>query len=105
LGEAVYADGAGTFDLAQADAAATVPAIGIVTVAAALGGTATIQTEGIVTCSTWTLTTDSIYYLDPAVAGGITSTCPTTLTQYVLPVGVAISATQLKLLLTPLILL
>ena len=105
LGEVVYADGAGTFDLAQANAAATTQGIGVVTVAAGIGGTATIQTEGTVTCATWSLTPGIIYYLSPTVAGAITATAPTTVTQFVLPIGVAVSATQLKLLLTPLVLL
>ena len=105
LGEVVYADGAGTFDLAKADAAATTQGRGIVTVAAGIGDTATAQVSGVVTSATWTLTTDSIYYLSPATPGAITATAPTTVSQFVLPIGVAVSATQLKLLLTPLILL
>jgi hypothetical protein len=105
VGEVVYADGAGSFDLAQADAMATSKWVGVVTTAALITATATIQTSGVVTNAGWALTTDNIYYLDPAVAGGITATGPTTVGQIVVPVGIAVSATELRLLSTPPILL
>ena len=41
------------------------------------------------------LTQGAIYYLNPSVVGGITATRPTTANQYLAPIGVAISATQI----------
>lgn len=105
VGEVVYADGAGSFDLAQSDAIATSYALGVCTVAAAIAGTATIQTAGTVTNAGWALTPGSVYYLSTATPGAITATAPTTAGQCVVPIGIAVSATQLKLLLTPLVLL
>lgn len=105
VGDVVYPDAAGSLDLAQADAVATAHVIGIVTVAALATATATVTTDGIVTNAGWALTTDTIYYLDPSTAGAITATAPTTVGQIVMPVGIAVSATQLRLLLSPLVLL
>ncbi|MHC4355558.1 MAG: hypothetical protein ACYS0H_22895, partial [Planctomycetota bacterium] len=53
IGQAVYVDGAGTVDLAQADAAATTKVLGLVAdvsiAAAASGG---ITTDGVLTATT-----------------------------------------------------
>jgi len=105
LGEVVYADGAGSFDLAKADALATSHAIGVVTTAALITATATVATAGVAVVAGWGLTPGARYYLSEATAGAITTTAPTTRTEIVLPIGEALSATELKLLLTPHILL
>lgn len=41
------------------------------------------------------LTPGAVYYLDPTTPGGITSTKPATQDQFIVPVGIAVSATQL----------
>jgi hypothetical protein len=105
LGEVVYADGAGSFDLAKADALATSHAIGVVTTAALIGATATVATSGVAVVAGWGLTPGTRYYLSEATAGAITTTAPTTRTEIVLPIGEALSTTEMKLLLTPHILL
>jgi len=105
LGEVVYADGAGSFDLAQADDLDTSRTVGVVSTAALITATATVTTAGVVTNPGWALTTDDTYFLAPAVAGGITNVAPTTTGQTVVAVGTAVSATELRLLSTPPILL
>lgn len=105
LGEVVYADGGGSFDLAQADALATARAVGVVTTAALITATATIATAGVAVVTGWGLTPGATYWLDPSTAGAITATAPTLVGHVVLPIGEALSATELKLLLSPLVLL
>jgi hypothetical protein len=43
------------------------------------------------------LTFNSVYYLDPATAGKLTKTAPTTVGQYVMPIGLALSTTDLQI--------
>jgi len=105
VGDAVYADGAGSFDEAIATGLATSRVVGVVTVAALATVVATVQTSGVVTNSGWSLTTDSIYYLSKDTAGEITATAPIVAGETVVPVGIAVSATELKLLCPPPILL
>lgn len=108
IGQAVYVDGAGTVDLAQANAAGTKDVLGLVadtSIAAAVSGG--IQTDGLLTATTgeWDtvtgqvggLTAGSIYYLDPTTAGGLTATAPTTVGQFVCPVGRALSTTEMEI--------
>jgi hypothetical protein len=108
IGQAVYVDGAGTVDLAQADAAATTKVLGLVAdvsiAAAASGG---ITTDGVLTATTgqWDavtgqvggLTAGSQYWLSAATAGALTTTAPTATGEYVAPVGVAMSTTELEI--------
>ncbi len=111
IGNAVYCDGAGTVDLAQADALGTAEILGFVkdiSISAATLGA--IQTDGILTATTgqWDavagttggLTAGTIYYLDPSTAGNITETAPTSAGQYVIRVGKAISTTELEISIT-----
>ena len=104
LGDIIYISGAGTIDLARANAAGTHNAIGVVTEAAILGGTAEFQTQGIVGGFSG-LTPDSKYYLSAATAGEETSTAPSTVGQYVVFLGTAISATELLFLPSTVVLL
>jgi hypothetical protein len=105
IGEVVYADGSGTCDLARADVITTARAIGLVSTAAGIGGTAEVATSGFVEKAGWGLTTDAKYFLDPATAGAITLTPPTTVGHILVPVGIAVSSSQLKLLLSPIVVL
>ena len=104
LGDIVYISGAGTVDLAKADAASTYKVVGVVTVAAALGGTAQFQTQGIAGGFSG-LTAGDLYYLSAATAGSETSTAPSTVGQYVVFLGKAISATELLFLPSTVVLL
>ncbi len=116
IGNAVYVDGAGTVDLARANASGTVEMLGLVkdvSIAAASSGS--IQTDGVLVATTtqWDavagttggLTAGTGYYLDPSTAGNITDTAPTTSGQYVIRVGKAISTTELEISITEPILL
>ena len=116
IGQAVYPDGDGSVDLAQADASGTVEVLGLVaatSIAAASSGS--IQTDGILVATTgqWDVVTGgsgglvagTVYYLDPSTAGNITSTAPTTSGQYVIRIGVALSDTELEISIRPPILL
>ncbi len=108
IGSPVYNDGAGTVDLAQADAAATVEVLGLVkepTIAAAASGA--IQTDGILAATTaqWDtitgdvggLTAGSVYYLDPDTPGLLTTTAPTAVSDFVVRIGKAISTTEMEI--------
>jgi hypothetical protein len=116
IGMPVYSDGAGTFDLAQADAAGTYLVVGLVqdtSIASAASGA--IQVNGILTATTgqWDavtgdvggLTAGSRYFLDETTAGNLTTTPTTTTTEYVVPVGRALSTTQMEILVETAILL
>ena len=108
IGQAVYPDGNGSVDLGQANASGTVEVLGLVastSIASAASGS--IQTDGILTATTgqWDAVTGgtgglvagTVYYLDPSTAGHITSTAPTTASQYVVRIGVALSTTELEI--------
>jgi hypothetical protein len=106
IGFAVYIFSAATFKKAQANAAATARVVGLVNdVTITNGVVGAIATDGPLTATTgqWDaatgqtggLTINTIYYLDPTTAGKITPTAPTAAGQYVVPVGIAFSTTQL----------
>lgn len=94
LTEIVFISGEGTIDLAKADAASTHAAIGVVTEAAILGDTAEFQTHGIVGGFSG-LTPGAKYYLSAATAGLVIATAPSSVGEYVVFLGIAISATEL----------
>lgn len=108
IGQAVYVDGAGTVDLAQANTAGTKDVLGLVADlsigAASSGG---IQTDGLLTATTgqWDvvtgqvggLTAGSKYYLDETTAGSLTTTPPSGVGEFVAPVGTALSTTEMEI--------
>lgn len=106
--QAVYVDGAGTVDLAQADALGTSEVLGLVfdsTIAAAASGG--ILTDGRLEATTgeWDavtgqvggLTSGSRYYLDETTPGNLTTTAPVADGEVVAPVGVALSTTEMEI--------
>jgi hypothetical protein len=105
IGQAVYVDGAGSVDLAQADAETTSNAIGLVQDASvASGASGMVITDGVLVSADWTTVTGSAtltaggkYFLSDATAGQITLTPPTLAGSYVVRVGTAISATELEI--------
>lgn len=116
IGTPVYPDSPGSVDLAQANASGTVNLLGFVkdaTIVSAASGS--IQTDGIlaattgqwdaVTGDTGGLTAGTVYWLDPTTAGKLTTTAPTSVGQYVVRVGQAISTTELEISIEPPILL
>jgi hypothetical protein len=108
IGQPVYTKSNGNVDLAQADAGATVEVLGLVrdsSIAAAASGA--IQTDGVLSATTgqWDtvtgetggLTAGAVYYLDPSTPGTLTQTAPTTVGQFVVRVGRAISTTEMEI--------
>ena len=108
VGQPVYVDGSGTVDLGQADSASTKDILGLVAdvsiAASAAGG---IQSDGVLAASTgqWDaitgqsggLTSGVKYYLDPSTAGFLTTTPPSVLGEFVAPLGLATSITELEI--------
>jgi hypothetical protein len=108
IGAPVYASAADTVKKAKADAKATSKLVGLgLDASIAAGGTGNIITGGIMVATTtqWDavagttggLAFNTDYFLDPATAGKITSTPPTTVGQCLVRVGTAISTTELEL--------
>jgi len=108
IGTPVYNDVADGVKKAKADAAGTTKVIGLVrdtSISAATSGA--IMTSGILTATTgqWDtafgttggLTFGTRYFLSAGTAGLGTATAPSTVGQYVVELGVAISSTELKL--------
>jgi hypothetical protein len=112
----VYISSANSFALSQANASGSAKVLGLVReTSIAAGASGAVQTDGILVASTaqWDaitgqtggLTAGTKYYLDPATAGRLTAAAPTAAGQYVLPVGTAISTTELEITIGPRILL
>ncbi len=102
----VYIDANDGYKKAKANASGTTNVIGLqVDASVAAAGTGSIQTDGVFTATTgqWDtitggsggLTAGARYYLDAATAGKLTSTPTTTVSQFVAPVGIAISTTEM----------
>jgi hypothetical protein len=116
IGQPVYTKANGNVDEALADAAATTLVTGLVsdeTILTTADGE--VQCDGILTATTgqWDAVTgkvgglsiNSLYYLDPLVAGQITDTAPVDAGDYVAPIGLALSTTELCIRITPTVLL
>lgn len=108
IGQPVYVDGAGTVDLALADAQVTSRVLGLVAeTSIAAAGSGGIQTDGVIIATTgeWDavtgetggLTAGALYFLDPDTAGMLTQTAPTVSGDYVAEVGMALSTTELEI--------
>lgn len=105
IGMAVYSSAADTVKKGQANASGTVELVGIAASTFVTTGTGTVQSSGSLALTTaqWDavagttggLSFGTVYYLDPTTAGKITSTAPSTVSQYVVRVGVALSTTEL----------
>lgn len=106
IGQVVYSSASGSVSLARSDVLTTSNYVGLVgqtTIANSASGT--IVLDGILAATTtqWDavtgqsggLTTNATYYLSGATAGMMTTTAPTT--GHLVPVGVGISTTQMKL--------
>lgn len=112
IGQPVYQKSNGNVDLARANAQGTVQVVGLVkdsSISAA--GSGIIQTDGVLTASTgdWDaitggsggLTPGSAYYVSAATAGFLTATAPSTTGQFVVRIGLALSATDLDISVQP----
>lgn len=93
VGNVVKCTGANTYAKAQADSASNAEVVGIVS-AVADANNFTLFLCGTISVLTG-LTAGSEVYLSPTVAGGYTNTRPTTATQVVKPIGIAITTTAM----------
>lgn len=103
IGQPVYVDGAGSVDLAQANASGTAKVAGLVEAASiASAASGAIKYGGVLSSADWTsvigstnLTPGARYYLSAANPGELTATAPDTTGHFVVGVGVALSTTEL----------
>jgi hypothetical protein len=117
IGMPVYVSAAGTVKRAEANAASTANVLGLcydVSIAASASGNicedglltaTTTQWDAVVTSETGGLTFGTLYFLDPANIGKLTSTVPTTVGQLVVLVGIGVSSTIMNVNVRPPILL
>lgn len=110
IGAPVYVFAAGQVKLARANSKTTSHVLGLgYDASTAAGASGNIATGGILTATTtqWDavvtggsggLSAGTLYYLDPATAGKLTPTCPTTVGQCVVPVIRALSTTEAEIL-------
>lgn len=96
IGQVVYISAADTVKKAQANAAATVQAIGLATATIANGAVGAYQTAGTLAGLSG-LTAGAVYYLDPSTAGATSVTAPSTVGQYVVRIGIAVSTTEMMI--------
>jgi hypothetical protein len=92
---AVYLKSDGKWWKAKADAAATMPALGLaIEAASAADEPVRVQRVGLVTNAGWSWTAGQLIYVSAATAGALTATPPAANVQ---PVGIAASATTVFL--------
>ncbi len=106
-GNAVYQSAADHVNKGRADASGTTFVVGLAVAAIISAASGLVQYDGILALTTgqWDavagttggLTFNTTYYLDPANAGKITSVCPTTVGQYIVIIGKAVSTTELAI--------
>lgn len=107
-GQVLYASAADHVNKARANAAGTSLFLGLAIAAISNGAVGGVQTEGVLTLTTgeWDaafgttggLTFNTMYYMSAATAGLGTATAPSTVGQFVVPIGLAISTTELQIL-------
>jgi hypothetical protein len=100
----VYVSGANAFNKARANALATSRVLGLAQAGIASAATGVIQQNGtlVLTTTQWDaitgqtggLTSGSYYWLDPATAGMMTTTPPSTVGQTNVLIGLAMSTTD-----------
>lgn len=102
IGNPIYLKANNHTDPAKADSSSTVQVAGISISDVSAGFTCNYVTEGQVERADWTaivgavsLTPGATYFLSASTVGRITTTAPTTVGQYVVRVGRAISTTKL----------
>src|SRR6266576_4627063 len=106
-GQIVYLDANDGVKKAKADAAGTAYAFALASIAVTNGVAGVYATDGILSLTTgqWDtafgtsggLTAGTIYFLSAATAGLGTGTAPSTVGQYVVRLGIAVSTTELAI--------
>lgn len=90
VGECLYRKSDG-WAIAKADSATTLPALGLCVETGT--GSRKVLTHGIVRNTSWSFTAGQKIYVSAGTAGAITSTAPSTATNHIQVIGVALSAT------------
>lgn len=93
IGDIMYISGSDEVSKAKADASGTTHAVAVALAVVASAGTGVFQFNGIVTGLSG-LTPGATYYLSAATKGLMTTTPPSTVGQYVVKLGKAVSATE-----------
>ena len=96
-GQVIYITSSGHVDLAQGNGRPQDFAVGIATQNVAAGQFGEYIPVGPITVDTWSLTPGSVYYLSPSSPGGMTTTYPSTIGQFVVVLGTASTPNQLSL--------
>jgi hypothetical protein len=96
IGDAVYISAADTAKKAKADASGTKDVFGVAIGTISGAAVGNYQTDGVLAGLSG-LTAGAIYYLSAATAGLLTVTPPSSVGQYVVRVGIAISTTELDI--------
>ena len=103
-GQVLNLKGSGHVGLARADALATANISGLAKADCLATFSCVFISDSALTLEDWTeivgsaeLTVGTIYYLDPSVAGHLTTTAPTTIGQYVIKIGMAIAVDTLDI--------
>ncbi len=96
-GDVLYVQNDGESYKAKADADATSIVIGLCDRDAAENAAIAIIPIGSLDVVGWGLTTANQYYLSSSTAGEVTDTAPSTPGEYVVPVGVAVSTTEMAI--------
>ena len=106
-GTPVYVKSNGNVDAAQADNISTSIVLGLFTTSVNAAANGVVQTDGVLALTTgqWDAITGDTggldpgveYYLDEATPGLLTATAPTAVGDIVVPVGNAISTTELEI--------
>ena len=93
IGQAVCVGSADSkMELAKADAIGTMPCIGLATGSISENATGEFLLQGFFRDDTWDWTPNGLLYISEATGGSLTQVIPTTATNQVQVVGVAISA-------------
>lgn len=93
IGEIFYIFGSNSVKKARADAAATAQAAVFAAAVITAGATGAFQSDGIIAGLSG-LTPGAVYYVSAVTAGAITTTPPSTVGQFVVRLGHALSATE-----------
>lgn len=86
-GQLLYASGSGSVGLALATTFARSLVIGMAVADVAMGEVGKYQPIGVVDASALTLTPGTQYFLSTSVAGGMTTTAPSSAGQYIVSLG------------------
>ena len=95
VGSVLYKSTDGKVYKAKADNETTSKVIGCSHGEVSVGSAVSIIPFGIITNTSWALSPENTYYLSPYIAGSLVITPPDLVGQFLVPIGIAASSTQL----------